>query len=134
VAETWVLRFIRCGKDGCWCSRSPDGHGPYWYTASHRKGKVVWHYVGRRRPEASWPTEPAQPSYQPPIDPRFKLHGKMTLDKALSILGFTVIPRLLTMRDRWRSLVGQHHPDRGGNTAVCAAINAAYSFLQRYAS
>ena len=134
MAVTWVLKFVRCGKESCWCGRSADGHGPYWYTAQHRGGRVRWKYVGRYRPESSFPQDAPPESYQTPVDPRFELHGKMRLDKALSILGFTVIPKRASLVARWRLLVAEHHPDRGGSTAVCAAINAANSFLRPYTS
>jgi len=35
---------------------------------------------------------------------------------------------------RYRQLVSQHHPDRGGSTARLQSINKAMEILQRYYS
>ena len=37
-----------------------------------------------------------------------------------------------TIKHRYRQLVSQHHPDRGGNTARLQSINKAMEILERY--
>lgn len=39
---------------------------------------------------------------------------------------------LATIKLRYRQLVSQHHPDRGGNTGRLQSINLAMEILQRY--
>lgn len=41
---------------------------------------------------------------------------------------------LSTIKHRYRQLVSQHHPDRGGNTERLQTINKAMEILQRYYS
>ena len=36
------------------------------------------------------------------------------------------------VKQRYRSLVQQHHPDKGGDTANIQAVNQAFLILQRY--
>jgi len=39
---------------------------------------------------------------------------------------------LATIKHRYRQLVSQHHPDRGGSTARLQSINKAMEILERY--
>ncbi len=41
---------------------------------------------------------------------------------------------LATIKHRYRQLVSQHHPDRGGNTERLQSINKAMEILERYYS
>lgn len=47
--KTYRLEGIRCGKENCKCARGKL-HGPYWYSYSREKGKVVSKYVGKSLP------------------------------------------------------------------------------------
>lgn len=49
----------------------------------------------------------------------FELDGDRALD-------------LATIKQRYRQLVSQHHPDRGGSTSRLQSINLAMEILQRY--
>ncbi|MDP3845369.1 MAG: DNA-J related domain-containing protein [Pseudomonas sp.] len=49
----------------------------------------------------------------------FELSGQPMLD-------------LARIKHRYRQLVSQHHPDRGGNTGRLQSINLAFEILQRY--
>ena len=40
--------------------------------------------------------------------------------------------KLATIKQRYRQLVSQHHPDRGGSTSRLQSINLAMEILQRY--
>jgi DnaJ-domain-containing protein 1 len=50
----------------------------------------------------------------------FELHNQT------SVVDFTCI------KQRYRQLVSQHHPDRGGSTSRLQSINLAFEILQRY--
>jgi DnaJ-class molecular chaperone len=39
---------------------------------------------------------------------------------------------LATIKQRYRQLVSQHHPDRGGSTSRLQSINLAMEILARY--
>ncbi|MBX9756373.1 MAG: molecular chaperone DnaJ, partial [Pseudomonadaceae bacterium] len=39
---------------------------------------------------------------------------------------------LARIKHRYRQLVSQHHPDRGGSTSRLQSINLAFEILQRY--
>lgn len=126
---TFELRYVRCGKAPCFNCDFGYGHGPYWYAYKRVNGRVKSYYVGKREP-ASWEAIPAdQP--EPTVDPRWVFKGRMDGRSALRILGFTSWPEQAVLRKRWAALVSQHHPDRGGNTKICAAINVAYEYLKK---
>ena len=42
------------------------------------------------------------------------------------------LPDLARIKHRYRQLVSQHHPDRGGSTSRLQSINLAFEILQRY--
>jgi hypothetical protein len=42
-----ILKYVRCGKANCKCSKESQGHGPYWYSYSRSGGKVKCKYVGK---------------------------------------------------------------------------------------
>jgi hypothetical protein len=125
--ETHRLRFIKCGKPNCRCA-SGQGHGPYWYACYHdAKG---WHerYIGKVQ-ENQMHDEPAPP---PEMDPRWLFDSRrMSFNAALRIMAFATLPSVDALQRRYRSLVFQHHPDKGGNGSICAAINAAYEYLRK---
>jgi curved DNA-binding protein CbpA len=54
----------------------------------------------------------------------------MSMAIAFRIFGVTQRPNRATLIARYRVLALEHHPDRGGDTTVMAAINAAYAYLQ----
>lgn len=128
MAYSYQLRYVRCGKPGCGPCAGGVGHGPYWYGYERRGARVHSKYFGRLPPDAVF----AKQAKAPPVDPRWKYNGRMDLKTAMRILGFIVLPSPKLCQLRWRDLVGTHHPDRGGETAVCAAINAAYDYLKKY--
>lgn len=134
---TYMLKFIRCGKPTCRCMNGGLGHGPYWYAAQHTKTGVKWRYIGRVNPEA-FDHEPEYANNSDQDDDyqaRWTYKGKMTMAIALRILGYLQMPHSLdAIKRRWRVLVSEHHPDRGGDTAICGAINAAYNFAKKYAA
>jgi DnaJ-domain-containing protein 1 len=41
-------------------------------------------------------------------------------------------PDMARIKHRYRQLVSQHHPDRGGSTSRLQSINQAFEILQRY--
>jgi len=67
----------------------------------------------------------------PGVDPRWAFTGRMDSKTALRIMGFSVWPVQKALQARWRELVYLHHPDRGGDARVCAAINVAYGYLRK---
>lgn len=48
--KTYRLEGVRCGKQGCKCSRG-ELHGPYWYAYWSEGGKTKSEYVGKYLPE-----------------------------------------------------------------------------------
>jgi len=127
VAWTYKLRYTKCGKRGCnVCSDGP-AHGPYWYGYEHVGGRVRTKYFGKLPPGAEFAK---QTSYDERYA-RWEYHGKMSFPVALRIMGFENMPARSALIKRWRELVSAHHPDIGGDTKVCSAINAAYTFLKQ---
>lgn len=124
---TYRLRYVRCGKIGCHCEVS-DGHGPYWYGYEHRGQRVYSRYFGKR-PTSTFDYPGTGPA-EPPKSDRFTFRGKMTIQAALRIFALSIRPNKETLIARYRVLAMEHHPDRGGDTAIMAAINAAYAYLR----
>lgn len=124
---TYRLRYVRCGKLSCHCT-SGLGHGPYWYGYEHRGERVYSRYFGKR-PTTSFDYASNGPSEPNPQD-RWAFAGRMTYQAACRIFGLTQRPNKETLTARYRVLAMEHHPDRGGDTAVMAAINAAYAYLR----
>jgi DnaJ-domain-containing protein 1 len=58
-----------------------------------------------------------------------ELFGAPSLDKHLETLGFTKLPSKAELRKRYRELMLDNHPDRGGCTKQAAEINEAYTKL-----
>jgi len=123
---TYRLRYVRCGKPSCHCRLQPS-HGPYWYGYEHRGGKVYSKYFGKRPTTTFFTYTTAK---APPVDPRWRLDGKMTLRTALRIFGLDKTPNRVTLLARLRVLMLEHHPDRGGDPKIAAAIGAAYNYLK----
>jgi len=48
--KTYRLESIRCGKENCKCAWG-DLHGPYWYSYTRVKGKVMSQYIGKALPK-----------------------------------------------------------------------------------
>lgn len=130
MAWSYRLRYIRCGKKGCTVCAEEPAHGPYWYAYAREGGRFRHRYVGRTREvEDAFHERPIPPP--PPKDKRFEFHGKMDKRIAYRIFALTNRPPTREITTMWRKLVWDNHPDRGGDTRVCAAINAAYEFLKK---
>jgi hypothetical protein len=52
------------------------------------------------------------------------------LDNPLTILGFDAMPTKAELKKRYRTLIMENHPDKGGNTVKAQRIIAAYSELK----
>lgn len=130
IGDGWSyqLRYVRCGKYSCRKCQAGYGHGPYWYAYRRIGGRVTSRYVGKLPPEAQF-RQP--PSGEPSVDTRWVFEGRMDAKTALRIMGFSVWPVQRDLQKRWRELVHLHHPDTGGDTRICAAINVAYGYLRR---
>jgi len=48
--KTYRLESIRCGKEKCKCARGKL-HGPYWYSYTRVKDRVISQYVGKSLPK-----------------------------------------------------------------------------------
>jgi hypothetical protein len=48
-----------------------------------------------------------------------------------AVLGFATKPNLAQAKTRWRELVAEHHPDRGGSHERMQRLNAAMSAAER---
>lgn len=120
----------------------------YWYAYRRVEGKLRKKYLGEnskvtlarlesvaRSFTASPEPEPTAHHEQhapPPRQPVFCF--TKTLESALSIFGFSSIPTRTKLTARYRELVKQHHPDKGGLHQDMVAINLAYDLLKRYVS
>jgi len=51
---------------------------------------------------------------------------------ALRTMGFDAMPGAADLKRRYRDLAMKHHPDRGGDTAMMAKINAANDLLKKF--
>lgn len=125
---TYQLRYVRCGKPACQACVVGFGHGPYWYAYRRDGGRVRSRYVGKNLPTEAFANQPAP---KPDIDERWVFRGRMDGKTALRILGFASWPTPADAQKRWRQLVYMHHPDRGGDSRICAAINVAYGYVRR---
>lgn len=54
----------------------------------------------------------------------------MKRDNPLEILGLTKMPNIDELKNVYRKLVMQHHPDKGGDPIFCKKIIAAYTILE----
>jgi len=88
---------------------------------------MFWRYVGKLRP-GQVHDDPKAP--EPEVSNRWKFDGRMTWAAALRILGFGSRPTTDELRTRYRTLMHQHHPDKGGDTGIAAAIIAAYGYVK----
>lgn len=64
-----------------------------------------------------------------------RMHGSEEQQAALQLFELddsTQALNLATIKHRYRQLVSQHHPDRGGSTARLQSINKAMEILERY--
>jgi hypothetical protein len=50
-------------------------------------------------------------------------------DDMLSVMGFSSMPIKVDLDKRYRELVMQHHPDRGGDPEMFKKVHAAWSLL-----
>ena len=48
--KTYRLEHVRCGKEKCKCSRG-ELHGPYWYSYTRVKDRIISQYIGRSLPK-----------------------------------------------------------------------------------
>lgn len=58
--------------------------------------------------------------------------ARVEVDHALTLFGLAEPVTPQQIKQRYRALVSEHHPDRGGDTGAIQAINAALLILQRY--
>ncbi|HYQ39023.1 MAG TPA: DNA-J related domain-containing protein [Pseudomonas sp.] len=63
-----------------------------------------------------------------------RMHGGEERQAALELFGLDVRTDYPSIRLRYRQLVSQHHPDRGGSTTRLQSINKAMEILERYYS
>jgi DnaJ-domain-containing protein 1 len=63
-----------------------------------------------------------------------RLQGGEEQRAALELFELSSPPTLdlIRIKHRYRQLVSQHHPDRGGSTSRLQSINLAFEILQRY--
>ena len=48
--KTYRLESIRCGKEKCKCAQGKL-HGPYWYSYTRVKDKIISQYIGKNLPK-----------------------------------------------------------------------------------
>lgn len=61
-----------------------------------------------------------------------RMHGGEEREAALELFGLDGHAGYAAIRLRYRQLVSQHHPDRGGSTTRLQSINKAMEILDRY--
>lgn len=61
-----------------------------------------------------------------------RMHGGEEREAALELFGLDRRADYPAIRLRYRQLVSQHHPDRGGSTTRLQSINKAMEILDRY--
>jgi hypothetical protein len=115
----------------------------YWVAYKRVDGKLQKKYLGEASKitltqlEAvarSFVQAPEPEPVKPPLPRIPALKFTNSLPSALSIFGFPAIPTKATLITKYRALVKQHHPDKGGLHLNMVAINLAYDYLKRYVS
>ncbi len=48
--QTYRLESVRCGKEKCKCAQGKL-HGPYWYSYTRVKDRVISQYIGKNLPK-----------------------------------------------------------------------------------
>lgn len=61
-----------------------------------------------------------------------RMHDSEEQQAALELFGLEARTDFPAIRLRYRQLVSQHHPDRGGSTSRLQSINKAMEILERY--
>lgn len=56
---------------------------------------------------------------------------KFLQDDPFQILGLTELPNLINLKNIYRKLMLENHPDRGGDPIKCKKIIAAYTILEK---
>lgn len=123
---TWQREYVRCGKRRC----KTCPHGPYWYGYWKENGRTKSKYGGKVHPvsgeRADAPTEKE--------DPREKIFNKDTASRklALRIMGLSDQVSEANIKARYKVLVKELHPDRGGHTKEMQYVVAAFSYLKAF--
>lgn len=125
MAWCYQSKWIECGRK---CRGCP--HGPYWYRCRKKEGKTRWEYVGN----CLWAEgdEWASPPEEAPADDRDRIFDDRRADAALArrILGVGPAAGLPEIKEVYKRLCLEHHPDRGGDRLTMSRINAAYAYLR----
>jgi hypothetical protein len=118
--------------------------GGYWYAYKRVGGKVQKKYLGditrinltlleniaRDFVEPAPPPHVKRDTPPPPRMPTLTFLG--TLESALQIYGFRVIPDRKALISRYRELSKRYHPDTGGLHEDQVAVNLAYDYLKKF--
>jgi hypothetical protein len=65
---------------------------------------------------------------------QFLVEREMPISQAFNIFGITSVPPQDELKQIYKNLSKENHPDRGGSTEVMQDINGAYSVLKKYKS
>ncbi|MGH2507902.1 MAG: J domain-containing protein [Ktedonobacteraceae bacterium] len=119
----------------------------YWYAYRRVNGKLRKKYMGDAckvtlvlleaiaRAFIAPPEPEPSPRQEPQPPPRVPVfHFTNTLKSALTIFGLSSVPTKMVLLSKYRVLVKQHHPDKGGLHRDMVAINLAYDLLKRWMS
>jgi hypothetical protein len=91
----------------------------------HIAGKVIKRYFGKIRPSWAGPVSDRKLAQ----DDAIFNDRTATVAIALRIMGLVDGYTAKDLRDRYRQLALELHPDRGGDKHRMQQVNAAYSFL-----
>lgn len=121
-------QYVNCGKSGC--RRCP--HGPYWYGFWREGKRMKSRYFGKKDPRERRQEQVEAGASD--FHPNDLILSKRTasLSLAMDILGVGLLCPLLLVVKRYRSLMLQHHPDRGGDLRQAVWINAAFDYIRNH--
>lgn len=126
--ETWTYQceYVRCGKKSC----SACPHGPYWYGYRRRDGLLRKKYFGREDPRGACKRPPEERPADWDYDDIFdaNLAG---WPLAFRILGVPAEATDGEVREAYRRMCLEHHPDRGGLQKRMQQVQAAYALIKR---
>lgn len=125
--ESLRCEWVKCGKAGC---RSCP-HGPYWYSYWSEGGKTRKRYHGKGDPRAKGKDKTAPPPKPDPLDDVF-FASRINSDLCYQILGMNYGCPWEEVKKRYRALIMEHHPDKGGDEKMAMRINSAFGYLKRF--
>jgi hypothetical protein len=129
---SYQCKWIRCGKAAC----KSCPHGPYWYRFWRDGSSTRCEYIGKELPrdaESGGESATNAGDMRKTSSPFEAMLNQRTASIALAyeILGVGASTAWAAIKDKYKRLMMQHHPDRGGSIRMSIYINAAFEYLKK---